>query len=115
MNELSGEERVCPPRLPQDIAMHDPRGALEVMHSIADGFRPFEVVKRGGEIEPGDVIVVGPVGGGPGHGMVVGATPNAIWHSTGQGVQFTGLGNLHLMRQRIFRVYRYLEKHLWLK
>ncbi len=115
MNELSGEERVCPPRLPQDRAMHDPHGALHVMHNIARGFEPFEVVKRGGDIEPGDVIIVGPVGGGPGHGMIVGVRPSSVWHSTGKGVQYTGLSSLRILRQRIFRVYRYLEKNKWLK
>jgi len=85
------------------------------MKKIAEGFTPYERVESSGVIEPGDIIVVGPHGGGPGHGMIVGGRENTIWHSTGIGVQFAGISYLWLTDQRIFRVYRYLRKDLWLQ
>ena len=107
-------DRVKRVDFPQDASMHNPRGALAVMKQIADTFAPYERVEGTGIVEPGDVIVVGPQNGGPGHGMIVGAQKNTIWHSTGRAVQFTGMDSLRITRLRIFRVYRYLEKRRWL-
>jgi len=115
MNELSGREEVVRAEWPQDASMHDARGSFRAMKKIAEGFTPYERVESSGVIEPGDIIVVGPHGGGPGHGMIVGGRENTIWHSTGIGVQFAGISYLWLTDQRIFRVYRYLRKDLWLQ
>lgn len=87
---------------------------MAAMRMIANNFKPYSRVEKSGIIEPGDVIVVGPNGGGPGHGMIVGPRKNTIWHSdTNVGVQFTGISFLWLTRQRIFRIYRYHRKDLW--
>ena len=42
-------------------------------------------------LSPGDTIVSGMPGGGPGHAMIVGPWPE-IWHASRSGVVQTGLG-----------------------
>jgi len=111
--DLSGETGFVRAEWPQDASMHDAKGSFKAMKVIAENFKPYKII-RDGFIEPGDVIVVGPHGGGPGHGMIVGARKNTIWHATGDGVQYTGISHLWLTDQRIFRIYRYLRKESWL-
>ena len=98
--------------LPNDAAMHTPSGAMSVMRAIRRLYMPNESVLDG-SLEPADVIVSGPIAGGPGHAMIVGAEPNVLWHSTADRVQRTGLGYLRSRASKIFRVYRGLDKDLW--
>jgi hypothetical protein len=68
---------------------------------------------RDGSLEPGDWVVTGPAGGGPGHAMVVGPRPNTLWHcNRGPGVCWTGIG-LAMNDQAIHRVYRFLDRNRW--
>jgi hypothetical protein len=113
INELFGFERVVRADWPQDGSMHDARGSMLAMKQIAESFMPNQRVDDR-VLEPGDVIVVGPHGGGPGHGMIVGSQKNTLWHSADGGVQFTGISYLWVNQLRVFRVYRYLERYRWL-
>lgn len=99
--------------LPPDAAMHDPKGAARTMRLIRKSFPEHETI-RSGHLEPGDVIVAGPAVGGPGHAMIAGYQRNTIWHSTGIGVQRTGLGFVCSYHSRVFRIYRHKDKRSWL-
>ena len=102
------------PDFPADGAMHDRAGAFRALRFFLDHYpnHPDEVVD--GWCEPGDVIVVGPVNGGPGHAMIVGVDPNTVWHSPGpeESVCFTGF-SLPEKYQRLFAVYRMSDRENW--
>lgn len=89
--------------LPQDVALHQPALARSAMKLIMELYSPFERVE-GRSLVGGDVIVVGPKDGGPGHVMIVGPDPFTIWHATHPRVQTTGFSLPST--QKIFRVYR---------
>ncbi len=76
-------------KLPQDASFHN---KVLVEASLRQFFRmyPSHVV-NGSVVQPGDVIICGPVGknGGPGHGMVVGK--DSLWHVDGNCVCKAGL------------------------
>lgn len=103
LDELQGVVREVA-TLPSDAAMHTRRGAIGVMRTIRKRFAPNDPV-RDGSLEPGDVIVVGPSDGGPGHAMIVGTRKNELWHSTGRNVHRSGLAFAQGYN-RVFRVYR---------
>lgn len=90
--------------LPADLSLHSRVGAIAAMRAIRRTFRAHYAVKDG-VLEPGDVVVTGPVDGGPGHAMIVGCRRAQVWHCTpGGGVCRTGysITGLH----KVFRVYR---------
>ena len=71
---------------------------------------PHCKVLRNQGLEPGDLLVVGPPGGGPGHAMIVGWEPNTLWHCIPQvGVERSGWA-LVAGQQRIFRAYRAINR-----
>lgn len=112
LDDLYGFERAEAPRLPPDIAFHNRRGALAGMREVLRLYRPYDRV-RDGTIEPGDVIVSGPVGGGPGHGMIVGVERATIYHAVENlGVIKTGLG-LVANSQGFFAIFRVGDKERW--
>jgi len=98
--------------LPPDTAMHNARGAVGVMHKIKVLYKPNMAV-RDGTISPGDVVVMGPRDGGPGHALIAGPSRNTLWHSTGLGVQVTGLGFADGIHNKIYRVFRCGDRDLW--
>lgn len=85
-------------------------GTLIAMKAILSCYEPHIEVRLG-TVEPGDVAVTGPVGGGPGHVLVAGVRPNTWFHATPKGVQMTGSGYSAGMLP--FRIYRYLDKASW--
>ena len=64
--------------LPQDAAFHSKPTSEASMRKILKMY-PSSPVK-GDTVQPGDVIICGPIGknGGPGHGMIVGK--DSLWH-----------------------------------
>jgi len=65
-------------RLPQDTAFHSKKAS---QGAFKDFLRKYPSVRvRGDVVQPGDVIICGPVGknGGPGHAMIVGG--DRLWH-----------------------------------
>jgi len=78
--------------LPGDLALHKPDSARAAMRLLLRSFGG-RVAEVGEQIflSPGDTIVSGMPGGGPGHAMIVGPWPE-IWHASRSGVVQTGLG-----------------------
>lgn len=99
--------------LPSDGSFHNKRGAMKAMIKIKRLY-PHCKVLRDEPLEPGDLVIVGPPGGGPGHAMLVGTEKNTLWHCAPlSGVCKTGW-SLIVGNQHIFRVYRAKDRvKLW--
>ena len=65
-------------KLPQDTSFHNKKEANEGFRQFIKMYPSYRL--RSDVVQPGDVIVCGPVGinGGPGHTMIVGK--DALWH-----------------------------------
>ena len=112
MDEIERKPKTPIETLPPDAALHTREGAMSVMRLIRASYMPNVQVKDG-QLQPGDVIVVGPRGGGPGHAMIVGGRTGEIWHASRSGVVRTGTSfaddNFEL-----FRIYRKEGRETWL-
>ena len=100
--------------LPSDASFHNKRAAMKTMLTIKKLYAPCKTLPEDSAIEPGDVIIIGPPGGGPAHAMIAGTEPNTIWHCTTDiGVVKTGWA-LAAGQQQIYRVYRIRNRaKLW--
>jgi hypothetical protein len=102
-------ETDLPPRA-ADASMHDREGAFSVMREIMRRY-PNHVTVTDGQVEPGDILVVGPRNGGPGHMMIVGHARNTVWQASASKVHFTGL---YLpWGATLFRVFRMTDREKW--
>lgn len=111
LDELYGFARVPIDRLPQDIALHRPKGARAAMRKILRIYSPHERV-TGIAVQPADILVVGEPRGGPGHAMIVGPRRNTLWHATPIGVHYTGFGQ-YAGRAVVHEVYRMRDRARW--
>jgi hypothetical protein len=96
------------PHIPKDISLHDRKGAMKAMRLLRRTYMP-NIIVQDGTVEPGDIVVVGPWTGGPGHALIGGSESNTLWHVNSHMVDRSGLDT----GLRIFRIYRALDKHLW--
>lgn len=97
--------------IPADASMHTREGAIQTMRKIMKAYSPISQVTDG-SIEPGDVIIVSYVGGGPGHAMLVGTDRNTLYHADSVGVVRTGLG-IAAGQQIIHGVFRKANRLEW--
>lgn len=112
-DELYGFSRGPVESLPPDQALHDRKGAIEAMRAICRRYEPLDDATESAYIEPGDIFVVGPIGGGPGHAMIVGGYRGHIWECLQDGgVRRSGMPLLG-EHTELFRIYRVKDKHLW--
>lgn len=98
-----------PPRAP-DASMHDRAGSFSVMRQIIRRY-PDHIAVEDGSVEPGDVLVVGPNSGGPGHMMIVGHQRNTCWQASAGRVHFTGLSLP--ASATLFRTFRMVDREQW--
>lgn len=106
--------RKSPTKVPvkaHDMAFNNRRGAMTAMKEFLRLY-PYHRRIRDNWVEPGDVIVSGPMGGGPGHAIIVGPQENTVWQASGLGIHFTGLASMPAT-YRVFAVYRMLDRELW--
>ena len=89
--------------LPMDAAFHHPAKARRALQILLETFPHEEVSWL--EREPGDVLILSPPGGGPGHAMIVGSAAD-LWHATQGGVRRSGLSIFMVSRWGIWGVYR---------
>jgi len=87
-DELTGKE-YRHTKLPQDAAFHNKQEAEKNTRRFFKMY-PCSPVE-GGIVQPGDIVICGPVGknGGPGHGMIVGVS--SLWHVDSKCVCKAGL------------------------
>jgi hypothetical protein len=91
--------------LPPDGSFHNRSGAIKAMLQVKRRYPKCKII-RDKQVEPGDMLIIGPIGGGPGHAMLVGTEPNTLWHCTPRnGVHKTGWA-LPVSHFKLFRVYR---------
>lgn len=111
-DELYGYSRGPVISLPTDQSMHDRAGSMAAMREIKERYDPVDDVSHQGWIEPGDIMVTGPINGGPGHAMFVGARAGNIWESTAAGVKQCGMPAFGT-QMTLFRIYRVRDKWRW--
>lgn len=99
------------PRVSPGFNIHNMSSAMKVMRKVLKQYPNHEIVKENA-LEPGDLILVGPISGGPGHPMIVGPQKNTIWHCAKPRVVMTGWGLLE-NEMKIFRILRAKDREKW--
>ena len=108
LRELEGWPSIPLVEIPQDASMHNREGSMAAFKKIIQALEP---IQRVSSVQPGDILVIGPAQGGPGHGLIVGPRKNTLYHAAPSGVSMTGLGMIP--GYKIFGVYRKGSKSLW--
>ena len=114
VDELFDFSRANIESLPSDACFHSRETALGGMKKLKELYNPLVTVGEN-DLQPGDLIVSGPLGknGGPGHLMIVGSLPKSIWHCTNHvGVVRTGM--TVPMGHKHFVSYRFQDREKWL-
>jgi len=124
IDDMDGRPRACYPGMPHDAAMHDRAGAIAAVRELVRRYSPCQKVEpaiwdEDGQstsptyyVEPGDIIVTGMPGGGPGHVEIVGAHRNELWHALPVSGFHQG-GWSFLEQQYLYAIYRITDKHRW--
>lgn len=113
LDELWGFEREIP-RLPQDSALHSPETARAALRYIMGLYPRTMKMPLHRTVQPGDILITGETSGGPGHAIIVGASPNSLWQALPTGIHKGGMA-LMVQAQRLFRIYRFEDRHAWLR
>lgn len=74
-------------RLPQDASFHAKDKCYSALKTFMGNYKYEEVTD--GVLQPGDVVIAGPRGGGPGHALIAGI--DCLWHCDSRSVTRTGL------------------------
>jgi len=116
VDEMDGRQRAQFPGMPQDTAMHDRRTAIAAVRELVRRYSPCRKVEPSARgvflVQPGDIVVTGAPGGGPGHVEIVGARTNELWHAIPCSGFHQG-GWSFFEQQVLFAVYRIEDKHRW--
>jgi hypothetical protein len=117
VDEMDGRSRARFPEFPHDIAMHQPETARSAVRTLLRVYVPCEKIEqdpftRHFHVEPGDVLVTGERGGGPGHVMLVGPRKNTLWHAIPH-IGFHQGGWSLFRRSLLFGAYRLMDKERW--
>ncbi len=118
VDDLDGQNRRAPAGMPSDVAMHQRDTAVAAMRVLIQRYQPAVKVKANSVgifvVQPGDLLVTGQSGGGPGHIAMVGPQKNTMWEavpSTGFARQGWSLDST----QVVWAVYRLMNKEQWLE
>lgn len=90
LDELYRQEPTELPVIPHDAAFHNRRRAEAALRWFMRRY-PESYQVEGFQVEPGDLLMTGPPGGGPGHCLMVGPRENVAWQASGSSVHYTGL------------------------
>lgn len=108
LDELYGEQTPLP-RLPQDASFHAKDTCYSALKDFLSRYSCSPV--EDGKLQPGDVLIAGPNGGGPGHALIVGK--DCIWHCDSRSVVKTGLGFNLGGAYFLKRIYRGCDRERW--
>ncbi len=119
VDDLDGQQRSCDAPLPPDASMHNRESAVSAMRDLVSRFQPNRHVPQADDgffyVQPGDIVVTGYPGGGPGHVEMVGPRRNTLWHALpGSGWHQTGFGFLEAA-QVLWRIYRLGDRWRWVR
>ena len=112
LDELYQREPTALPAIPADIGFHSREGAAAGLHWFMRTYPAFKKL-QGIEIEPGDILITGPVGGGPGHAMIVGPRENTLWQADEGGVHYTGMSLPD--SYELYDVFRSTDREKWFR
>ena len=116
IDQIDGRHRMQPAGFPHDGSLHDRAGAIRSVREIVRRYSPCHKVEADEngffQVEPGDIVVTGMPGGGPGHVEIVGARKNELWHAQ-PAPGFHQGGWSFLEQQLLFAIYRIDDKERW--
>lgn len=116
IDAMDGRKRMEPAGFPHDGSLHDRAGAIRTVREIIRRYSPCHKVEADEngmfQVEPGDIVVTGMPGGGPGHVEMVGPNPNELYHSMPTPGFHQG-GWSFLEQQILYAIYRIEDKHRW--
>lgn len=102
--------------LPDDTALHSRETAIEGMLRLRRALEPNAMIPPEAgvlHVEPGDILVTGPTGGGPGHAMIVGCRQNVLWEASNLSVRRVGLSGLRRKDTVCYYAFRPTDKAAW--
>lgn len=116
IDDIDGRARAAFPGMPHDAAIHSRSTAIIAVRELVRRYSPCEKVESDEDhifhVEPGDIVVTGSPGGGPGHVEMVGTRPNELWHALPASGFHQG-GWSFLEQQILYAIYRIQDKHRW--
>lgn len=110
LDELQGHHTELE-RLPQDASFHNKELCIRGMRGFLSRYPHTKVEST--MLQPGDVIVAGPRGGGPGHAILAGV--RSLWHCDSSCVSPTGFTQREQDTFIFHSVYRVANREAWLK
>lgn len=117
-DELYGWHNDLPDNIALDACSHDAEESWRQVRKLLAVYPQLGPVRPREDglydVEPGDLVVVGPASGGPGHLMVVGARPNTMWEADKPAVREVGIQHDPQTRH-VKHVYRFADRWRWLK
>lgn len=121
LDDLFRAEKKTPlNKIPHDVSMHcgaSSRAGLRWFlrhYPTADRIYSITTADEGEivDVQPGDVLITGPIGGGPGHAIMIGPRKNVMWQASGMAVHYTGF--FVPMGYMLYAVYRFSDKERWI-
>jgi hypothetical protein len=95
--------------LPPDACIHNRPGVQKALRSLLRSYPSHRRV-RDATLEAGDLVITGPLAGGPSH-LLIASRRGALWEASPAGVRTVGYGILST--ERLVAVYRAGDKNLW--
>lgn len=110
-DELRGRKSNLP-KTAQDASFNSPKTTWKALKWFFTEYGVKDITKEE-FVQPGDVLIMGPVGGGPGHGVIVGKT--CLWHC---GTNMVCRAGLSIHSQGVYylkAIKRIKNREEWLK
>ena len=97
-----------------DACLHAPDRCRAALKKILENYQPLDTFGPTEPVEPGDVIVIAPAGGGPGHALTAVGPTGIFIHTDSRRVVLTGLPLPESMSE-VLHIYRYPFKAEWIR
>jgi cell wall-associated NlpC family hydrolase len=110
-DDLRGRPRTPIERLPHDMALNAPAAARAAMRALLEFYGPVDDVLDG-SAQPGDALVTGVRGAGPGHVIIVGPRFNTIWQAASGRVEQGGWSLIERY-QTLMHHFRFRDRASW--
>lgn len=115
LDELYRRPPTPMPRIPPDASFHDAEGVLLGMRWFLREYPNNEKLEPAVDglyhVQPADILITGPIGGGPGHAILVGPRENTMWEAGTFKVQMIGM--MIPDNYELHAVYRMTDRNSW--